>query len=268
MKQRRHIILGSAGFIGKYLTDFLSNQNKDVIEWDIKNDISQDCRVANLHLIKEDIVYFLAWEVGGSKYLNKDNTQMEQRRNNLNLMENVFNQLEESKSHFIFVSSQLASGDTIYGTLKRLGEIWTKQLNGCCLRFWNVYGAYEKLTIRSHVISDFIHQAILDKKIVGATSGEEKRQFIHINDVCKAIQKILDIYSSEICDVTSFEWMKISEVAEIIANYLKVEIVLGKEKGNLQPISTKGKLCNWIPEITFDEGIQKTINLYKNILEK
>ena len=65
--EKRHIVLGSAGFIGKYLVSFLRDQGKHVVEWDIKNDISQDCRVADLGLTKNDVVYFLAWEVGGSK---------------------------------------------------------------------------------------------------------------------------------------------------------------------------------------------------------
>lgn len=261
--KKRHIVLGSAGFIGKSLVDFLRNQGKLVVEWDIKNDISQDCRTVDLDLRKDDTVYFLAWEVGGAKYLNRPDTQMEQIRHNISLMTNVFNQLELSGCSFVFISSQLASGDTIYGTLKRLGELWTKQLGRCSLRFWNVYGPYEEPSLRSHVVSDLIHQALRDGQIILMTSGEEERQFIHIDDICSAIEVALCINECKIYDVTSFEWLKIADVAALIAAYLGVQLTLGKEEVKPRLHTLKGKLPYWQCEVSFEDGIRKTIDLYR-----
>jgi len=184
----RHIVIGSEGFIGKYLVNFLRNQNKIVIELDIKNSPVQDCSTSNLDLQKEDIVYFLAWDVGGSKYLYRQDTQKNQIHCNLALMNNIFRQLEVGGNLFVFISSQLAGTDFAYGVLKRLGELLTTQLGGRCLRLWNVYGAYEPCSERSHVVSDIIYQAINNHQINLLTSGEEKRQFIYIDDVCSAIQ--------------------------------------------------------------------------------
>ena len=162
----RHVVLGSKGFIGRYLSDWLKSQGKQGIEYDIKNGPRQDCRVVDLTLNKDDIVYFLAWEVGGAKYLYNPDTQLDQIHRNIDLMNNVFRQLEVSKCKFIFISSQLSGTNSAYGSLKHFGEIWTSQLpNGRCIRLWNVYGAYETLSEKSHVISDFIHQALTNNKI-------------------------------------------------------------------------------------------------------
>ena len=137
-------------------------------------------------------VYFLAWEVGGAKYLYRNDVQFVQLDWNLKLLLNVMPQLRESGLPFLFVSSQLAEEcDTVYGVTKRLGEVWTKLLNGVRIRLWNVYGAYEAPSERSHVISDFIHQALATGQIKMMTNGEELRQFIYIDDVCRAFEQAI-----------------------------------------------------------------------------
>jgi hypothetical protein len=77
----------------------------------------------------------LAWEVGGAKYLYRDDIQFVQLDSNLKLMLNVFPQLQAAKAQFLFVSSQLAEEhDTVYGSTKRLGEVWTHLLGGTRVR--------------------------------------------------------------------------------------------------------------------------------------
>ena len=56
---------------------------------------------------------------------------------------------------------------------------------------WNVYGAYEAPSERSHVISDFIHQALATGQIKMMTNGEELRQVIYIDDVCHAFEQAI-----------------------------------------------------------------------------
>jgi dTDP-4-dehydrorhamnose reductase len=64
-----NLILGSEGFLGKRLCKFLEQKNQNVVRIDIKNSTSQDLRKIQLPLNNIDRVYFLAWDVGGSKYL-------------------------------------------------------------------------------------------------------------------------------------------------------------------------------------------------------
>ena len=103
---------------------------------------------------------------------------MNQLNWNLELMTNIFHQLEGTNKDFLFVTSQLAEEcDTVYGATKRLGEVWTQLLHGVCVRVWNAYGYMEENNVKSHVISDFIYQALETGKIIMMTNGEEWRQF-------------------------------------------------------------------------------------------
>ena len=73
----RYLILGSSGQIGNALVKHLKNKYHDVITYDIVHDSLQDLRVENRlfdfinQQQKIDMVYFLAFDVGGSRYLKK-----------------------------------------------------------------------------------------------------------------------------------------------------------------------------------------------------
>ena len=73
----RHLVLGSSGQIGTHLVKYLKNKGEQVYEWDIANKDYQDLRVTdNTHLDVFvdtcDIIHFLAFDVGGAKYLEKN----------------------------------------------------------------------------------------------------------------------------------------------------------------------------------------------------
>jgi nucleoside-diphosphate-sugar epimerase len=135
-----NLVLGSEGFLGKRLCKFLEEKNQNVVRIDIKNSTLQDLRNMHLPLDNIDRVYFLAWDVGGSKYLYNSSTQLTQIEWNSQLMNNVFPQLKETP--FVFISSQLSEKvDTVYGVQKRTGEVWTKlHQHGVSVRLWNLYG--------------------------------------------------------------------------------------------------------------------------------
>ena len=74
-------------------------------------------------------------------------------------MKNTFGELRRTKTPFVFASSQMYNMDNVYGTLKFLGEHYTRILGGLSVRFWNVYGP-EEINEKSHVIPDFIDQYV------------------------------------------------------------------------------------------------------------
>lgn len=144
-----HLIIGSAGQIGKHLIEYFKNKGEDVIEFDIENNISEDLRIPNNPIleakIKEcDMVYFLAYDVGGAKYLEQNQDKYEFLSNNMKIMTNTFDIISRYNKPFMFASSQMSElAYSNYGLLKNIGEKITKSLNGLVVRFWNVYG-YEK----------------------------------------------------------------------------------------------------------------------------
>lgn len=261
----KNLVIGSDGFIGKSFCAFLKNKGEQVVHFDIKRSSNEDARIAQINFNDVDKIYLLAWDVGGAKYLYKEDAQIGQLEWNLQLLSNIMPQIGKSKKPFLFISSQLAEEyDTVYGVTKRLGEVWTKLLNGVFIRQWNVYGPIEEEGIRSHVVADFIQQAIKTREIRMITDGEEKRQFIYIDDVCEAWYKALDNNIKGIHDVTSFEWVKVIDVANLIARLTDSIVIKGTKIGSTPLTPIKGKIPGWQAEVNLENGLKKTIENFKN----
>ena len=107
-------ILGSSGQIGAYLTEYLSNKGHEVTEFDVARHHGEDLtQIPNHNLdraIKNaDFVYFLAFDVGGSRYLKKYQHTFKFLDNNARMMVNVFGLLEKYNKRFVFASSQMSN---------------------------------------------------------------------------------------------------------------------------------------------------------------
>ena len=139
-------ILGSAGQIGAYLSEYLSNKGHDVTDIDIVNGPEFDLRVTPNTVVEKaiesaDFVFFLAFDVGGSRYLKKYQHTFEFINNNTRMMANTFRLLDKYKKRFVFASSQMSNMSySPYGVMKRVGELHTTALKGLTVKFWNVYG--------------------------------------------------------------------------------------------------------------------------------
>jgi len=275
--------LGSGGQIGAYLSDYLRKKGHDVFDFDITNGPEQDLTlIPNLsleHYVKEsDFVFFLAFDVGGSRYLKKYQHTFDFINNNTRLMANVFGLLEKYHKRFIFASSQMANMSySPYGILKTVGELYTKSLNGLTVKFWNVYGI-EKDHEKSHVITDFIRRGFEEGQFEMMTDGTEERQFLYAEDCCRGLETIMECYTDfkpeDELHLTSFHWNTIKEVAEIISGQFNIigkydiKIKPGTSKDSVQ-LDKRNEASNyihgwWIPETTIDQGIAKVFNEMKN----
>lgn len=256
-----NLVIGSEGFIGKPFCQYLESLGEKVVRFDIKRSKKEDARSFKFNFDKIDRVYFLAWEVGGSKYLYKKNTQLDQLGWNLKLLMNVMPQLEKQKVKFMFASSQLSEEATVYGATKRLGEIWTELIGGVSVRIWNAYGVLEEHNVRSHVISDFVYQAVKFKKIKMLSDGEEWRQFTHVDDLARAFHASLasrDLKRS-VYDASSYHWVQIKEVAEIVCKLTGAKFIVGKKKANTPTAFNMGRLPSWLPAVSLREGIRRMV---------
>ena len=71
-----YLVLGSSGQVGSALCEYYRARNHDVELFDIVENSSQDLKIHQNELLKEkmsqcDFVFFLAFDVGGSRYLKK-----------------------------------------------------------------------------------------------------------------------------------------------------------------------------------------------------
>lgn len=268
MEKTRDLVIGSDGFVGRSLCAFLEAKSHRVVRFDLKRSPQEDARAARLDLEAVDRVFFLAWEVGGAKFLYREDFQFAQLDSNLRLMLNLFPQLREARKPFLFVSSQLAEEcDTVYGVTKRLGEVWSHLLEGVRVRLWNVYGGYEPQSERSHVVADFVWQALQHGVIRMLTTGEERRQFIYVDDVCRGLDAALRDGLQEPCDLTSFEWVPVIRVARIIADLTGAKVVPGDRQGSTPITPIRGRIPGWLPTVPLAEGLERTVADYRRRLE-
>lgn len=266
----KNLVIGSEGFIGKPFCKFLEEKGERAIRFDIQRSTKEDGRFFKFNFKNVDRVYFLAWDVGGSKYLYQEKLQLNQLKWNLDLMKNIFNQLEGKKKSFVFVSSQLTEeSDTVYGSTKRLGEVWTSLLKGISVRVWNAYGVMEEKSIKSHVITDFIYQALENGKIKMMTNGQEWRQFTHVNDLSRAFHMAANTKNlrRSVYDVSSYEWVRIIDIANMIAKLTGAKVIPGEFKGHDPiPAQNMGRIPGWLPEVELKDGILEMIGEAKQVL--
>lgn len=276
-------ILGSSGQIGAYLTEYLRNKGNQVYEFDIVNGMDQDLTlIPNMELervIKDsDFVFFLAFDVGGSRYLKKYQHTFQFINNNTRLMANVFGLLQKYNKRFVFASSQMSNMSySPYGVMKRVGELYTTTLKGLTVKFWNVYGI-EKDVEKSHVITDFIRRGFEEGEFEMLTDGTEERQFLYAEDCCEALETIMEHYTDfkpeDPLHITSFRQSSIKEVAEIISGQfnligkydVKIKPGLAKDSVQLDKRNEADTYITgwWLPKTPLDKGIAKVFEVMKN----
>ena len=277
----RVTILGSGGQIGSYLTEYLSKKGHIVREFDVLNGEHQDMtHIPNTYLrnaiMETDFVFFLAFDVGGSHYLKKYQHTFKFINNNTRLMANVFGYLKDYNKPFVFASSQMSNMSySPYGVMKRVGELYTKSLNGVIVKFWNVFGI-EKDMEKAHVITDFIIKGFETGVIDMMTDGTEEREFLYAEDCCEALETIMDCYYQFTCDdelhITTGVSTSILEIAQNIQVLFdnigkEIEIIPASSKDEVQkdarnipdPYITKW----WRPRTSIEEGISKVFEVMK-----
>jgi len=275
-------ILGSAGQIGAYLSEYLSNKGHEVTDIDIVNGPEFDLRVTPNTVVEKaiesaDFVFFLAFDVGGSRYLKKYQHTFEFINNNTRMMANTFRLLEKYNKRFVFASSQMSNMSySPYGVMKRVGELYTTSLKGLTVKFWNVYGI-EKDMDKAHVITDFIKKGFEEGDFEMMTDGTEERQFLYAEDCCEALETIMENYTDfkpeDPLHITSFHQSSIKEVAQIIMGQFNkigkpVRITPGLAKDSVQ-LDKRNEADNyitgwWLPKTNLQDGIAKVFEAMKN----
>ena len=274
-------VLGSSGQIGAYLSEYLSKKGHIVREFDIVNGEHQDMtHIPNTYLrnaiMESDFVFFLAFDVGGSRYLKKYQNTFDFVNNNTRLMANAFGLLQEYDKPFVFASSQMSNMSySPYGTLKRVGELYTESLGGLIVKFWNVYGI-EKDHDKAHVITDFIRKGFEEGDFEMMTDGEEVRQFLYAEDCCEGLEAVMknydNFYSDDPLHITNFDYTSIREVAIIIENEFKligkpINIIPGEASDSVQ-LDKRNEADRfiekyWSPKTDLETGIAKVFEAMK-----
>ena len=275
-KMSRVTILGSEGQIGAYLSEYLEKKGHEVTGIDVVYGPENDLRVTPNSYVESkikdaDFVFFLAFDVGGSRYLKKYQHTFDFNNNNTRMMANTFRLLNKYKTPFVFASSQMSNMSySPYGVMKRVGELHTTALKGLIVKFWNVYGI-EKDMEKAHVITDFIRRGFEEGEFEMLTDGTEERQFLYAEDCCEALETVMECYSdfkpTDPLHITSFNSTSIAEIAahiqgqfNMIDKYdVKIKPGLAKDSVQMDKRNEADTYISgwWLPKTSIDQGIAK-----------
>lgn len=170
----------------------------------------------------------------------------------------------------------IGSNKSNYGKAKLLASKYLidlykkKKFPASILRLYLVYGPKQD---ENRLIPISI-MACLKNKTFNCSSGEQLRDFIYIDDVVKAIFKLIKSSKSkgQIFNIGSGKPIKVKNVIEKIKKiskggiplYGKIKIRKDEIKKLYPDIKKIRKEINWRPNIPFDKGLKSTIKFYKD----
>jgi hypothetical protein len=220
-------------------------------------------------------VFFLAYEVGGAKFLTLPGLQRQILEFNLQITENVFDWLQRRQIRFTFASSSLSADNSTYGFVKRLGENKTRALAhlGHVFRIWNAYG-FEFPGPKSHAIPDFVFQCLARGKIQMLTDGKELRQFTHVNDMSDALIAIMEYFEEapHDIDVTDGNWLKLADVAKTVQdNVPGCSLNMSRRPAKVQKrheanLTSHWHQTRWQQKLPFSDGVGEIVERMKDFI--
>lgn len=296
LKKKTFLVTGASGFIGNHLTKRLEKEGHKVIkldysgkEIDIKVDIT---KIKSLRKILKkvkspQVVIHLAACVDSKKdYLISKKAIYVNILGTLNLLEAIRDLNIDLFVHVgteevyggnvaPFFESNKINPQTPYAITKASAEYFVQMyhrlynLPVVLLRFAAIFGPNQNPT---KLIPHCIISALSSKDII-LHSSKQKRDFIYIDDAIEAICKVCfsGKANNEIINFGGLKPYLIKDVAELIVNYVgnpikifaKKNILLSsKPRYIVSDISKAKRILNWIPTVSIEEGLRKTIDWY------
>jgi UDP-glucose 4-epimerase len=137
------------------------------------------------------------------------------------------------------------------------------------IRPYLVYGPNQD----NNRVVPFVINNSLEGNIFNCSPGNQLRDFLYIEDFVKAVYRSLKSAKNngEVVNIGSGKPIKIKSLILKIKNLIgkgkpkfsKIQI-RSDEPAKLYPDISKAKrLLNWIPKVTLEQGLNKTINFYK-----
>jgi len=146
------------------------------------------------------------------------------------------------------------------------------------VRPFNNYGPQQHL---EKVIPRFIVAALNKEKLIIHGDGSQTRDWVYTLDIAKALDKILhiedfNIVKNQVINLGSGKQISIKDIANKILKEFNldesyIEFIsdrLGQVSCHISSTNKAKLLLDWTAETDFDDGLKKTIEWYKNNLER
>ena len=264
---------------------YLKNSNFELLNHDVVNNLQ--CKV--------DRIWHLACPASPLHY-QKD--PIETARINFLGTYNMLELAKINKAKILYASTSEIYGDpevhpqpetyngrvnpigirSCYDEGKRIGETLCfdyhrmHSLEIRVMRIFNTYGP-RMLPNDGRVVSNFIVQALKGNDLTVYGDGSQTRSFCYVDDLINGMMALMNSESRGPVNIGNDREFTILELAQKVIqkvdNNLKIVFKDLPEDDPLQrkPILNRAlNELNWEPKINLDEGLNKTIDYFKNIL--
>ncbi|MEW6238230.1 MAG: UDP-glucuronic acid decarboxylase family protein [Candidatus Omnitrophota bacterium] len=140
------------------------------------------------------------------------------------------------------------------------------------VRIFNTYGPRMRVK-DGRVVSTLITQALLGESMTLFGDGSQTRSFCYVSDEVDGIIKLLESDITHPVNIGNPTEMTVRELSEAVRELTgsKSEIVYkplpeDDPKVRQPDIATARKQLNWEPKVVLREGLQKTIDYFKQVL--
>jgi UDP-glucuronate decarboxylase len=144
------------------------------------------------------------------------------------------------------------------------------------MRIFNTYGPRMHPT-DGRVVSNFIVQALNNKPITIYGDGSQTRSFCYVDDLITGMIKLMESHKSitgpiNMGNPSEFTMIELAELVIKLTSSrskLKFKPLPEDDPKQRQPnISLAKSKLNWSPKVSLEEGLNKTITYFKNLLDK
>lgn len=143
--------------------------------------------------------------------------------------------------------------------------------NTCAGRFFNTYGPRMDPQ-DGRVVSNFIVQALAGDSLTVYGDGGQTRSFCYVDDLVKAIALLVDSNEHDPINLGNPGEFTVKELAEIVIRKTGAKSKLtylplpGDDPLQRKPVIEQAwKKLHWKPEISLEQGLDKTIEYFKSI---
>jgi UDP-glucose 4-epimerase len=298
LENKKVLLTGGCGFIGKHVVKSLEGSNNELIILDKHKEADVNVDITNWNILKDapdwsniDLVYHLAALTSVvESFRNPRETYEVNVLGTLNILELC--RIHDIKK-MVFLSSYLYGEPEYlpidekhpikptnpYAMSKYLAEQLCKRysedygLKCVVLKPFNIYGeGQSKHLLFSTILTQMVNGRIEIKDPV------PKRDYVYISDLIDAMILSGD-YNPESFDIFNVGSGKSYSVKEIVnkliaINKKRVSVTYLNERRKNEIMNTIADIkhindrLGWEPKISIDEGLKKTFEWYKNELEK
>ncbi len=283
------LVTGGSGFIGSHVVDFLVKKKYNVTTFDLSPPIRKNVKFIKGNILDKnclrialkniDFVFHLA----AVSDINKVKS-IPIKTINTNILGTTY-LLEASRNknvkRFIFASSVYSFGTTgnLYTTSKISSELLIKNYrllfgqNFTILRYSTAYGPRSR---EVDAVSIFVERALKNLDIVIFGDGQQKRNYLHVEDLAKgSMMALKQKTKNKIITLTSKNNIKMFDLARTIIRLTKSNSKIRFNKKNKRfddftsNYSYKNNnegIINWKPKYSLKKGLEQYIRFKRKLL--